>query len=147
MEGTDVVRKFRDIVKYIVRSLGIYEKSEAYCCGTTLAQCNAIIEIGRAKEISLIDLADILNLDTSTASRTVNNLVSQNLVVREEDPEDRRYLKIKLTKEGEKIYKTVEESMDIFFKKVYESIPADKREQVMESLGILLNALKENKCC
>lgn len=147
MEGTDVVRKFRDIVKYIVRSLGIYEKSEAYCCGTTLAQCNAIVEIGRAKEISLNELAECLNLDSSTASRTVNNLVSQNLVVREDDPVDRRYLKIRLTEKGMKVYKMVEENMDIFFRKVYESIPADKREQVMESLEILLNALKENKCC
>jgi len=147
MDNVNEIKKLREIIRYIVRSLGILEKSEASCCGTTLSQCHAIVEIGRAGEISLNELAEILNLDNSTASRTVNNLVNQNLAEREIDPEDRRFLRIRLTDEGKRIFKTIEENMDIYFKNVYESIPAEKRSQVVESLEILLQALKENKCC
>jgi DNA-binding MarR family transcriptional regulator len=147
MDKTNDINKLRETIRYIVRSLGILEQSEASCCGTTVGQCHAIVEVGRAKEISLNELAEILNLDKSTTSRTVNNLVNQGLAEREINPDDRRYLKIRLTEEGDKIFKTIEFNMNLYFKNVYESISEEKRQQVIESLEILLNALKKNKCC
>jgi DNA-binding MarR family transcriptional regulator len=147
MDKTNEVTNLREIIRYIVRSLGILEQSEASCCGATVGQCHAIVEIGRVGQISLNDLAEILNLDKSTMSRTVNNLVNQGLAERDINPEDRRYVKIKLTNEGLKVYKRTELGMDLYFKNVLESIPENKREQVMDSLQVLLEALKRNKCC
>ena len=74
----------------MVRNLGILEKSEVTCCGITISQCHAIVEIGWAKQISLNELADLLGLDKSTMSRTINNIVENNLVIRETHTEDRR---------------------------------------------------------
>ena len=147
MKKANDIENMREIIRYIVQNLGILERSEASCCGTTVAQCHAIVEIGRAEELSLNDLAEILNLDKSTASRTVNNLVNDNLAERELSSEDRRYVRIKLTDEGNKVYKDIEKNMNLYFKNVYKSIPEEKQEQVMESLEILLEALKQNKCC
>lgn len=147
MDKTNEITSLREIMRYIVRSLGILEQSEASCCGTTIGQCHAIVEIGRVGEISLNDLAEILNLDKSTMSRTVNNLVTQELAERDINSEDRRYVKIKLTEKGEKVYKRTELSMDLYFKNILESIPDNKRDQVMDSLHVLLEALKKNKCC
>ena len=48
---------------------------------------------------------------------------------------------------GQKIYKEIEEGMNLYFVKVYQSIPENKREQVIESLDLLAKALKENQCC
>lgn len=139
--------QFRETIRVIVRNLGILEKDESSCCGITIGQCHAIVEIGRAGEIALNDLADLLNLDKSTMSRTVNNLVASDLAVRELDNEDRRYVKIKLTESGYKSFKRIEETMEQYYKSVLESIPENKRAQVMESLQLLLEALKDNKCC
>jgi DNA-binding MarR family transcriptional regulator len=137
----------RELIRTIIRYLGILEKGEASCCGATISQCHAIVEIGRSEEISLNDLAELLNLDKSTMSRTVNNLVDQNFVVRDTHSEDRRYVKIKLTEEGSKVFKTTENSMEAYYKRIMNSIPEDKREQVLESLKLLHKAVKENKCC
>lgn len=139
--------QFRETVRVIIRNLGVLEKDESSCCGVTLGQCHAIVEIGRAGEIALNDLADLLNLDKSTMSRTVNNLVTSELAIRELDNEDRRYVKIKLTEKGYKSYIRIEEAMTQYYKSVLESITEDKRTQVMESLQLLLEALKKNKCC
>jgi DNA-binding MarR family transcriptional regulator len=141
-------KQLRETIRILERKLGILEKSEVSCCGISFAQCHAIVEIGRTGSISLNALAELLNLDNSTMSRTVNNLVTANLAFREIDPLDRRYVSIKLTEEGIKVFKEIEESMDSYFKNIYDSIPEDKKVQVLESINILLDAvIKGNGCC
>lgn len=137
----------RELIRILVRNLGILEKSEASCCGTTISQCHAIVEIGRTGVISLNELAELLSLDKSTMSRTVNNIVNQGLAEREIPLEDRRYIKIKLTDEGYRVYKNIEGSMEIYYRNILDSIPENKKEQVFESLQLLIEATKNNKCC
>jgi len=137
----------RELLRVLVRNLGILEKSEATCCGTTISQCHAIVEIGRSEDISLNELADLLALDKSTMSRTINNLVEADIVVRDLHPEDRRYVTIRLTDSGKRVFETIESSMEKYYRSIFHSIPEEKREQVIESLGLLVDAVKENKCC
>jgi len=137
----------RELIRVLVRNLGILEKSDASCCGVTISQCHAIVEIGRSGEISLNKLAELLVLDKSTMSRTINKLVEDGLVIRELDPEDRRYVKIKLTDKGVEIFKSIEESMDRYYKAIFNSIPEEKKEQVLDSLKLLIEAVNKNKCC
>jgi len=137
----------RELIRVLVRNLGILEKSESTCCGTTISQCHAIVEIGRAKQISLNELSDLLGLDKSTMSRTINNLVEDKLVIRETHAENRRYVNIELTNKGQEVYQSIEISMEIYYKKIFQSIPKDKRQQVLESLKLLTNAVENNKCC
>jgi len=137
----------RELIRLLVRNLGLLEKSEASCCEITISQCHAIVEIGRIEKLSLNELAELLDLDKSTTSRTINNLVDLGLVQRELSPADRRYVTINLTKEGEKIYKNIEDSMDEYYLNIFNSIPEEKRSQVLESLELLTDAIKNNKCC
>lgn len=147
MEYTKESKDLRELIRILERKLGIVEKSEVSCCGVTFAQCHAVVEIGRATTISLNELAEMLNLDNSTMSRTVNNLVNDKLVERELDPKDRRCVTIKLTEDGKKIFENIEESMGIYFQKITQSIPKDKVNQVIESLELLLAAIKNSNCC
>ena len=134
----------RELIRVLVRNLGILEKSEVTCCGTTISQCHAIVEIGRAKQISLNEISELLGLEKSTMSRTINNLVEDNSVIRETHAKDRRYINIELTNKGQGIYQNIENSMGIYYKKIFQSIPDDKRQQVLESLEILDNVIKNN---
>ncbi|MFX4262761.1 MarR family winged helix-turn-helix transcriptional regulator [Pelotomaculum propionicicum] len=130
----------------MTRKLGLLEKNEASCCGVSLTQCHVIVEIGRAASLSVNNLAKILGLDKSTMSRTVNNLVEQGLVSREPDPEDRRYMSISLTEKGRVSFLNIENGMEQYYQVAYASLPADKRERVLESLEILVKSLPEH-CC
>ena len=143
-QGSDILR---ELLRVLIRNLGILEKSDASCCGVTIAQCHAIVEIGRKEKISLVDLADILGLDKSTMSRTINNLVDAGLVLRDLDSENRRYVIIQLTANGMNVFRNIEESMDRYYKSIFSSISEDKRSQVMEILQLLADAVKKNKCC
>jgi DNA-binding MarR family transcriptional regulator len=128
------------------RKLGVLEECKVSCGGISLAQCHALTEIGRAKSISLIKLSELLNLDNSTLSRTVNNLVNKGLVERELDKKDRRYVTIKLSENGCKIFKNLEENWNSYYQNVLEAIPIEKQEQVLESMQILLEAISKNDC-
>lgn len=87
----------------------------------------------------------MLKLDNSTMSRTVNNLVNNGLAERELDKKDRRYITIKLTESGNKVFEDIEESMNLYFTKVLQTIPSKKQQQVLESLEILLDAMSKNE--
>jgi len=147
MIPTEEIKQLRESIRILERKLGILEESEMACCGLTLAQCHALVEIGRAKNVSLVDLAGTIGLDTSTLSRTVNNLVTKSMVRRELDPDDRRYVTIQLTPEGNRYFRQIESSMDAYFAKVYASIAEGDRKNVLESLSVLLKAMEGLNCC
>jgi len=80
-------------------------------------------------------------------SRTVDNLVETGLAIRELDTGNRRYVSIRLTESGMGVFRNIEERMESYYKKVLGSIPRGKRNQVLESLELLIDAIKNNRCC
>jgi DNA-binding MarR family transcriptional regulator len=137
----------RELIRVLIRNLGVLEKGDASCCGVTITQCHAIAEIGMKEKISLIDLAEMLSVDKSTMSRTIDNLVEAELALRDLDQENRRYVTIQLTEDGQNVFRNIEDSMAAYFSSILEEIPEEKREQVFESLRLLTEAAQKIKCC
>ncbi|MBV1757969.1 MAG: MarR family transcriptional regulator [Dethiosulfatibacter sp.] len=137
----------RELIRILVRNLGILEKNDASCCSVTVGQCHAIVEIGRVGSISLTDLSDLVGVDKSTMSRTINNLVEDSLVIRDIDEDNRRYVNIQLTDSGRMIYNNIEKTMNTYYQGIFDAIPENKRDQVLESLQILKDAVKKHQCC
>ena len=101
------------------------------------------MEIGRAQTLPLNQLAAILNLDKSTASRTVDNLVRHDIARRQMDPENRRCVVISLSECGHDLFMQIEAGMNQYFNEVYDQIPVSKRSQVIESLRMLADAVSK----
>lgn len=141
------VQRLRDLVRLLVRRLGILERSEATCCGVTMAQCHALYELRATDRISLNDLAEALRLDKSTVSRSVDNLVGSGLVVRATDPGDRRCVTLGLTADGHRVLAGIDKGMDAFFAAIVDELPAAKRGQVLDSLVLLAEAAMKPRCC
>ncbi len=144
------IRHFREIIRRLQRNLSWQSKSDAACCGITVAQCHVLMEIGKVNEISIVDLASILGLDKSTLSRTIDGMVETGLVERVPNPEDRRYLKLTLTEQGKNLYDSINCTFDQYYQDVFAAIPPDKHQQVTESLNLLARAIAEkssSECC
>ncbi|MGE5379664.1 MAG: MarR family winged helix-turn-helix transcriptional regulator [Methylocystaceae bacterium] len=139
-------RRLRETLRQLARRLDISNQNEASCCGLGLTHCHALVEVGRRGEMSVNELADLLGLDKSTISRTVNTLVEQTLFKREPDPQDRRFVSLCLSSRGEEALRLIETTMEDYYLQVYDAIPAEKRDQVLESLDILLRVLPV-QCC
>ena len=147
MANSNPAELLRESLRLLVRRLGVLERGEASCCSITMSQCHTIVEVGRAGSMSLNVLADNLGLDKSTISRSVDKLVSDGIMLRDPDPDDRRYLTLYLSEKGQAIFQEVEKRMAAYFTEVIADIPGDKRAQVVESLNILAQALKGPRCC
>ena len=137
----------RELLRTLIRKLGVLERSEAGCCDMTLSQCNALIEIGRAGVLSVNQLADKLNLDKSTISRVSDKLVLDGLLLRQEDPNDRRYVVLKLTKQGMQSYTNLEQRMNAYFEQVMAGVDPAERAAMLRGLQTLAAALNSNSCC
>jgi DNA-binding MarR family transcriptional regulator len=149
--NTNKVKSLREKLRILEReAFGVFN-IEKECCGLTISQCHTLIEIGNKGDISLIDLADSLNLDTSTLSRTIQGLVMIGLVRRTTNEKDRRYVTISLTNQGHEVYKRIEEAYNAFVGRIFDRIPGKKHDEILTSLEIFADAVKKvndaTGCC
>jgi DNA-binding MarR family transcriptional regulator len=112
------------------------------CCDLTYSQCHTLIEIGARGDVSLVELATSLGLDTSTMSRTIQGLVVLGLVTRTANEKDRRYINISLSKAGRKAYETIGRLYFDFMVRVFDRIPASQHGIALEGIGLFADAMK-----
>ncbi|MCX7786622.1 MAG: MarR family transcriptional regulator [Spirochaetes bacterium] len=146
LDAAEIVR-FRERVRILERRLGLLDLMQSECCGLSLSQCHALVEIGRSSPLSLGELSQRLELDKSTMSRVVDSLVSSGNVNRKEHPHDRRLVQLTLTDAGRAKFERIEQEMQRQFSMVFSSIPREKRAQVLESIDVLLQSLPNLRCC
>ena len=147
MSNLNQAQLLRESLRLVVRKLGVLERGDASCCEITLSQCQTIVEIGRAGTMSVNLLAEILGVDKSTVSRSVDKLVNNEILVRDTDPQDRRSVILCLSDKGQIVFGEVEKRSTAYFNEVVADIPDDKREQIIESLQYLIKSLKAPRCC
>jgi DNA-binding MarR family transcriptional regulator len=136
---------FRAKLREIERAIWIQTKSEALCCGVTMAQCHAIMEIDAAGELNLKDLAARLGLDNSTLSRTVESLVKDGLVERTASANDRRASVIRLNEKGRTARDRINSTWNRICRDMFRGIPREKHQPLVESVAILAELL--TGCC
>jgi len=141
------VEALRDLFRTVARDLGLFDKSEATCCGVTTAQNRTILELGYVGTVSLLDLAALLGVDKSTMSRTVESLVRARLVERKQDSENRRYVKVSLTERGQAIFQETDGKLIRYYEAILSAIPEEKQKQVLESALLMAAAMERVTCC
>ena len=144
-------KNFRELIRILERKLGLLNKQDSCCSEVTLAQCHALVEIGRSENSSLKDLANLINLDISTMSRTVESLVKKEFVFRTPSDTDRRSVDIKLTEKGLELFRDIESKMNYKFKNILNQISLEDQLTAFNGLNIIIEALSKNEntsnCC
>jgi len=138
-------KNFREQIRILERKLGLLNKQDTCYPEVSLAQCHALVEIGRAKSISLKNLSNILTLDISTMSRTVDSLVKKDFVLRSPSKVDRRSIDIELTEKGLLTFEDIENKMNDKFKKVFKEISDEDQLTAINGLNIIIEALSKSQ--
>jgi len=139
---SDIIRKFRENLRVFERELDIQNNSGC-CCGVTLSQCHALMELTKNDNMTLNRLSEKLTLDKSTVSRTIESLVNDKLVCRTIPKENRRITNLSLTKEGIAVCKQINTGNDYYYKKALNSIPGKELPIFLRSFEILANYMKK----
>jgi len=143
------VREFRKYIREIEREVEHQLKSQTGCCGVTLPQCHALMELDDMGPVGIIDLAKRLRLDTSTLSRTVDSLVREGFVERNVNPENRRFVIVNLTDRGQAKADEINGACDRFYHDLLDGFP-ESHSVILETvkrLSELLSSRKDGICC
>ena len=105
--GADAA-EFHQALSDLVRVYQFRDRDRICCYDISVTQCYALEAIAEKGPLSLNDLAAVLYLDKSTASRVVATLERKGYVERKSDPDDRRAIRIIITREGRALYRRIE---------------------------------------
>ncbi|MEJ3750237.1 MarR family transcriptional regulator [Actinomycetes bacterium KLBMP 9797] len=77
----------------------------------SISQFKCLITLAREEHpIPIHDLAERLRLSLATAGRTIDRLVAQELVIRREDPDDRRVRRVSVSAKGRHLITGIDEA-------------------------------------
>ncbi|MEI6509709.1 MAG: MarR family transcriptional regulator [bacterium] len=106
--------------------------------GLSMSQIGALFHIDKGVRC-VSDLGDDLGVTSASASQMLERMVQQGLILRFEDPQDRRFKQIVLTDEGRR---TVQESLHArqgWLDDLALTLSANEKEQIAVALKILID--------
>ncbi|MGE5654483.1 MAG: MarR family winged helix-turn-helix transcriptional regulator [Bacillota bacterium] len=152
--GTDAgedccVDEVGSLVQRLVRTFQIFERDQIKVFGFTSSQCYSLLELLRTGGLAMSELSAKMNVDTTTMTRVIDNLVRDGLVVRQRDEGDRRYVVIALTDEGKEVAAKLESSIKDYYRAIIANLPAGEVDTVLNSVKLLLTAFEKANpnCC
>lgn len=86
--------------------------------GVSMAQVHIMYTVQRNGEMTMSQLADVLDVSDSNATGLVDRLEERGLVVRDRVPEDRRVVVVKVTEAGERLLREVDALTDDILRSV-----------------------------
>ena len=129
----------------LIRAFGLHRPDQTPCGEpVAVAEAHALMEIAQAAPLSQNDLAARLQLEKSTVSRLVGILESRGWIVRARSAQDGRARELRLTESGRQMAANLAEARRVKFARVFDAIPETERAAVLESLQILVEAMREN---
>lgn len=153
MKASNGYKSFRFNLGLISQALENCGKSGSQCCGISKAQWDVLLVLGVRGELSLVDLAKALHVDTSTLSRTVNGMVILGLVERNQNQYDRRFVAIRMTASGQTVLNHIETIYNDQLQRLMVQIPKEDHGLVESVISQLAEAVEkmdqdyESICC
>ncbi len=126
------------------RELLFQLEGETACCGVTLAQCHALLELSFS-EFSLSGLAAAVDLDVSTLSRTVEGLVKARLVERTQDLADRRSVRLVLSAAGRMKVAAIDEMCNRYYTGLFEELSEKDQRCIVRAVGLLAHTMRSRR--
>jgi DNA-binding MarR family transcriptional regulator len=134
------IRAFRRDLRAFSRILS--RQVQACCYEVTPAQCHVLLELADSGPVPNGYLAALLQVDASTLTRTVDQLVAKGLIIREPHPTDRRATLLEPSSRGSKVVASIHESADALYRGILEEIPPSRRKDVLRRFAQLVELFR-----
>ncbi len=111
--------------------------------GVSMHQIGTLFHLSRRGISGVSGIGDDLGVTSAAASQMLDRLVQTGLVLRTEDPNDRRAKRIVLTSAGERMVRESTEMRGRWFADLAGLLLPDEREIVLSALQILITHVRE----
>jgi DNA-binding MarR family transcriptional regulator len=120
-------RSMRDFINY------------ARASGFSMSQLGALFHLHYAGVAGVTDLGAHLGVTSAAASQMLDRMVQQELILRSEDPADRRVKQIVLTDKGLQVLQESIQARQSWLLDLAELLSPDEKEQIAKGLDILID--------
>ncbi|KEH86352.1 MULTISPECIES: MarR family winged helix-turn-helix transcriptional regulator [Clostridium] len=110
----------------------------------SVTEIHTIEAIGMYKPRTMSEVAGDLGITVGTLTTAINNLVKKNYVERQKDENDRRVVKIVLTKKGKLAYRVHEKFHSDMIKATIDGLTDEEEVLLAAALGKLNDFFKNN---
>jgi DNA-binding MarR family transcriptional regulator len=146
------IRDFRRSLRALEREVELSLASQTECCGVTSAQCHLLLEIDARGKASIGELAEALELDPSTLSRTADGLVKAGLVSRADDPLNRRRQILCLLPPGKEKVDYIDSACDEYYEGILAGADGPRRIALADAVAYLAGSIRAKRlsgvsCC
>jgi DNA-binding MarR family transcriptional regulator len=131
---TSVLTASRVLIGVSARSLADVEDT------VTLPQFRTLVVLDSHGEMNLNRLAELLDVNTSTAMRMIDRLLAATLVTRAENPINRREVILNLTTQGKQLVRKVTAKRRKEITRIVTELPASQRAGLVEALRAFARA-------
>ena len=122
-----------DFMRSSMRSLILYSKEN----GLSMSQIGALFQIYHGRS-NVSDLGEGLGITHAAASQMLERLVQQKLILRTEDPQDRRVKQLVLTDKGCRIMQESVRARQGWLDDLVAGLSAGQKEQIAAAVKILI---------
>lgn len=118
----------RLLVAVSARSLAAVEET------ITLPQFRTLVILDSRGAMKLSSLADLLDVNPSTATRMVDRLVASRMVARQTNPATRREVVVELTDGGRRVVRDVSRRRRAAIGRIVATMSVDERRELVDAL-------------
>jgi len=133
--------RFARAVQVVARGLGRISRERARTGEVTPQQAETLQLISEKGAVSTSQLAVILGIDPSTASRNLAGLEKAGLVQRKKGTEDGRQTDIRLTPKGKRAADSATQGATQAFSSLLDRLPRNERQRVTDALELVALAI------
>ena len=109
----------------------------------SMSQIGALMNIHRQGVCSVSDIGDELGVTSAAASQMLDRLVQQDLIVRSEDPHDRRGKQLVLTDKGRQVIHASFDARQSWLGDLAQTLTPAEQESVIAALTLLIEKIKQ----
>ncbi len=126
--GTFMRRSMRNFIHYSKET------------GLSMSQIGALFQINHGRS-NVSDLGEGLGITNAAVSQMLDRLVQDGLILRSEDPQDRRAKQLVLTDKGRRIMQETIQARQGWIEDLVSKLNAGEKEQIATALRVLIDRI------
>jgi DNA-binding MarR family transcriptional regulator len=136
-------RELLEVVPTVMREIRSQMRSRG-SLDLTVPQFRTLAFVNRNKGSSLCEVADHMGMTPPSASTLVNGLIERGMMKREEQPDDRRRVRLTVTRRGQAILEASTHATMTYLSKKLNSVSADDREIIVKAMETLRSVFTDS---
>lgn len=140
LEFSQIIQEWMDV--FMHRSWRAWNYL-AKSTGLSMPQFGILMQVHHRGNCAIGDISERFDITNAAASQLVEKLVQNNLIQRQEDPNDRRAKLLNLTEKGKELIQQGIEERHRWVDQLAGKLTAEERLKVAEAVQIMTQAAKE----